>query len=328
MGFLYKNWVCHLFLLAIAMLSGCTAIQPFPQVVRSGDTISLMVGSQSGMGKGNTQVWFTSDADTANPIDLSGGILAFFDLYADRSSWAYSPNNADADTNFRYLHHEAWQTAVALDLPLGLPLGPGTIQVQTTVPQPKPLEAGYLDVYPDINTVDIRMEILPGDGTPNPFQYKTTFDGTLSGDLRNLKLMRQALVQPPVEDPGGLWPTTFGAIEVKLSLPMLDADGLPPTEANVRLATQSVSTYTDSRLQTTWSFDGSELTVLFLSATGNIHYYEPRFGAVAEYAYFTEAPVPSVTSARYFDSNGNEVPGPAITDYSVTLRGKRYWTAP
>ena len=311
------------FLVLAAGLAGCAAIQPFPHIARAGDTIILAVGSQTGMGKNNTQIWFYPDADPANPIDLNPGIRTFFRLYADRSSWAYSPNNADATTNFHYLHHEPWQTVVALDLPAGLPEGPGTVRIETTAPQPRPLDPGDPDVYPDLNTIDIRLEILPGVGSPNPLQYKTLYGGTLSGDLKELKPMRQALVEPPVEDPGAGWPT-FAAVEFKLSLPMLDADGLTPTEKNLRVVPQDVSAFTDSRIQMTWSFDGSTLTVLFLSAGGNIRYYEPRFGAVAEYAYFTDVPI--LTSVRYFDIDGNEITGPAVADYTVALKGRQYWT--
>ncbi len=312
----------HLFMTApllMAMLTGCVAIQPFANYARPGDTITLAVGPQDTMSKSNTKVWFTSDANTANPVEITSGIQAIFRLYADKGSRLYSPNNSAADTNFRYLHHEEWQTIIALNLPQGLLTGPGTIQVQTTAPQPTPLESGNYGAYPDVNTVPIRIEILPGTGLPNPLQYKTTFGGTLNGNLSDLAAARQALVKPPVKDSLSLWTATYGAVELKFNLPLADIATGTLTENNVRVVAQDVTTYTRSKLQMTWSLSGNTLTVLFISANGKIQYYEPRFSIMADSADFTATP--TILSVRYFDVNGTAVTGPAVTDYSVSVTG-------
>jgi hypothetical protein len=303
----------------LALLSGCVAIQPFPNYARPGDTITLAVGSQDGMNRQNTQVWFTSDANPANPVEVTSGIRSIFNLYADKGSRVYSPNNNNADTNFRYLHHEQWQTVIALDLPQALPTGPGTVRIQTTVPQPRPLESGMFGDYPDVNTVSVRIEILPGTGTPNPLDYKTAYGGTLGGNYSDLQAARQALVRPPVEDPQGAWNATYGAIELKINLPLADINSGTLSENNVRVVTQDVTTYTRSKLQMTWSLSGNTLTVLFISASGKIRYYEPRFSIMADAANFTATP--AMLSVQYFDVNGNAVNGPGISDYSVNVTG-------
>ncbi|HFD80724.1 MAG TPA: hypothetical protein ENK05_10095 [Gammaproteobacteria bacterium] len=307
-------------LACLTAMAGCTAIQPFPMAARAGDTITLAVGSQDGMDRSNTTVSFTSDSDLI-PVDLSPGIRSIFNLYADKASNSYSPSISNVDTNFRYLHHEPWQTVIVLDLPATLALGPGKIRVQTTAPQPVgALEPGYNGTYPDLNTVDIGMEILPGSGTSNPFRYKTVFDGTLTGNLRDLEPTRQALVRPPKTDANGQWPTPFGAIEIKMNMPMTDMSGTGIVDdSSVRLVTQDVSMFTSSKAQASWSYDGSTFTIMFISTSGQLQYYEPRFSVMAETADFTSTP--TITSIRYFDMNGNETTGPAITDYSVMLLG-------
>lgn len=306
-------------LAAILFLQGCAAIQPLPQAARGGDTIALAVASQDGMNEFNTQVWFISDADPGNPIDITSGIRSVFDIYPDKGSWAYSPNNPSADTNFRYLHREPAQTVIALDLPTGLLTGMGTIRLQTSLPRVVPLEPGYADVYPDLNNVDVRIEILPGVGSANPFSYKTTYGGTLSGDLGGLRAMRHALVRPPQEDPSGIWSSGYGAVEFKLNLVMTDLSGSGMSESNLRLFTQDVSTWTGSKPQMTWRYGNGVLTVLFISANGNIRYFEPRFGVVAENATFDSTP--AIVSVRYFDLNGNQIAGPSASDYAVSLKG-------
>lgn len=319
----HNKHIPFVMLIALLLLHGCAAIQPLPQAARGGDTIALAVGSQDGMNQFNTQTWFISDADPGNPIDITSGIRSVFDIYPDKGSWAYSPSNGSADTNFRYLHREPAQTIIALDLPTGLLTGMGTIRIQTSLPQPLPLEPGYQDVYPDINNVDIRMEILPGTGTANPFSYKSTYGGTLAGSLGNLRAMRHALLQPPVADPTNAWSTGYGAVEFKLNVALTDINGAAASEANLRLFTQDVSTWTGSKPQMTWRYDSGVLTVLFLSANGNIRYFEPRFGVVAENALFDTTPV--LASARYFDINGNPVTGPLAAEYAVSLRGTSYY---
>jgi hypothetical protein len=302
--------------LLLLALNGCVAIQPFPNYARGGDTITLAVGSQDRMTLDNTQVYFASDANPSTQLDITGNVRSIFHLYADKASRVYSPNYSNANTNFQHLRHEQWQTVIALDLPQGLALGPATISVQTTAPRPPPLEPGF-DIYPDVNTVPIRLEILPGSGAPNPLQYKTTFGGTLSGNYWDLEPATQAQIKPPIEDPQSLWPTTFGAVEMKLNLPMSANGGGALTENNIRLAIQDISNFTRSKLQTTWSLNGNELIVAFISTSGKIRYYEPRFSVMAEAASFTGTP--TIQSVGYFDVNGNVVTGPLPGDYTVNV---------
>jgi len=302
----------------MVMLTACVAIQPFPNYARPGDTITLAVGPQDGMTKANTRVWFTSDVTPSSPIEITSSVRSIFNLYADRGSPVYSPYS-DGATNFGYLHREQWLTLIALDLPQGLSTGPATIQVQTTVQQPHPVEPGVFAVYPDVNTVPIRIEILPGTGAPNPLKYKTIFNGTLSGSYASVQPQRQALVKPPAEDPQGLWTTTYGAIEIRINLPLADLTNGTLTENNIRIAAQDVTGFTRSKLQTTWSLAGNELKVLFISSSGKIKYYEPRFAIVAENANFTATP--TILSVNYYDVNGTAVSGPATTAYSISVLG-------
>ncbi len=307
-------------LLSGLLLAGCTTIQAFPMAARPGDTISLAVGSQDGMNEGNTTVTFTSDADLI-PIDMTANVRSIFNLYSDKASNTYSPNIQFIRDNFSYLHHEPWQSVIVLDLPSTLPLGPGNVRVQTTVPQPVgALEPGLNGTYPDLNDIDISLEILPGTGISNPFKYKTVFNGTLAGDLGELSPGRQALIRPPKADPGDLWPGTFSAIEFKLTVPMTDQSGSGiVNDDSIRLVSQDVSMFTGSKAQLTWQYDGAEITVLFISSADKLKYYEPRFSIMAELADF-DVP-PTLTSVRYFDGLGNEVTGPAISDYSISLLG-------
>jgi len=306
----------------LLIISGCTALTPFPQAARSGDTVALAIGSQDGiMSKNNTQVFYTPDFPFgSSPIEITSGIRSIFNIYADPTSTAYSKTNTNANLNFKYLHHEPRQTVIALDLP-SLPVGSGIINVTTTVPQPVPLENDPgLGAYPDLNTINIPFEIIQGNGSPNPFDFATTFGGTLTGSLQQLRPRHQALVRPPVADSAAYWPATFGAIELVMDLPMVD-DGGTVTEDSFRVIMQDVTNYTDSRAQLAWSYDGTNLKVMFISATGKLQFYEPRFAVVGETADFTTVPV--ISSVNYYDINGNPAVGPLPVDYDIQVFGQR-----
>jgi hypothetical protein len=300
------------------IISGCTALSPHPHSAQSFDTITLGIGPYEGMTKPNTQVYFTPDS-TGVPVLLNPGIRAFFKIFADPTSFAYSTEYGFVDTGFKYLHQEPFETVVALDLP-SLPAGTGSITFTTSVPTPQLLEPISLGPYPDLNTMSIPFEILPGTGSPNPFEYAVSSGGKLTGNLRALKQQRQALVAPPVEDLTSSWASTYGAIEFDINMPMTANVGGTLSEDSIRLVAQKVSTFTKSKSHMAWSYDGTTLKVIFLSESGKLRYYEPRFSIVADTADFDVTP--SITSVSYFDVDGNVMfSAPGKADYTVSLLG-------
>jgi hypothetical protein len=312
-------WLARL-IPVLFLISGCTSLAPFPIAARSFDTIALAVGSQEGMTKVNTQVFYTPISPPGAPVNITSGVRSIFNIFADPTSNAFSKTNTNTNLNFKYLHREEGQTVIALDLP-SLPVSTGVINVTTTVPQPVPLESGSgLYAYPDLNTINIPFEILAGTGSPNPFDFATTFGGTLAGNLALLRPRHQALVKPPLSDFSSNWPTTFGAIELVMNLPMVDDNG-PVTEDSIRVVAQDMNSFTDSRAQMTWSYNGTDLKVIFISTTGKLQYYEPRFAVVGETADFTSTPV--ISSATYYDINGIPAVGPLPVDYNVQVFGQR-----
>jgi hypothetical protein len=308
-------------LIPVLLLSeGCTNLSSFPNAARAGDTVVLGMGSQDRVTKGNTQVFYTSDTAPSTPIPISNtNIRAYIQLYGDKTSQAFSPNLATAADNFKFLHHETWETVAVIDLPLGLPVDTGKVTFVTTLPQLTPLEPTILSNYPDLNTVDVALEITGTGGTPNPFDYATTSGGALTGNLDRLRPQRQALIKPPVEDAGSLWTTTFGAVELVVDLSNATDSTGTLTENSLRIVAQDVSMFTKSKAQMTWSLNNTDLKVIYISTTGNLQYYEPRFSIVGETADF---PIPpTVTSVAYYDVNGVSTTGPAKTDYAVSVFG-------
>lgn len=314
------NWLKLLIGLVpiLVINSGCTNLTTFPSAARAGDTVVLGVGSQTRMTKGNTQVFYTPQGQSAISIP-NANVRAIMKLYADKTSQAYSQTNPNVVNNFGFLHHDTWQTVIVVDLPAGLPVGPGDISFTTTVPKPVELEpTPLLDDYPDLNVVTMPLEIVAGTGVSNPFDFATTSGGSLPGNVALLRPQRQAEIRPPVADPTSAWTSTFGAIEFTVDLSgASDPGGL--TEDSIRLVAQDVSMFTKSKAQMTWALNGTDLTVIYISVTGNMQYYEPLFSIVGETADF---PVnPTITAISYYDIDGNSASGPGISDYTVEVYG-------
>src|SRR3989344_8088200 len=141
-------------ILAMAV-SGCISLKTFPQAARGGDTVALSVGSADGMARANTTAAFVSDSAPDAPVNLTPGIRGIFRLYADKASSIYA-----GGSNTRYVvstsGHEPWVTIMVVDLPQGLPSGPGEVRVTTT--------ATYPTIGSHINDFPVSLEILPGTG--------------------------------------------------------------------------------------------------------------------------------------------------------------------
>ncbi len=293
-------------ILAAVLTSGCTTFNSFPQAARSGDTISLAVGSPLGMTRTNTTATFTSDSDGV-PIDLTANIRSIFNLYADKASAVYEPGSG-ADSLVGSSGHEPWLTTVAIDLPQGLATGPGTIQFNTA--------AVYPAIGSHINNFPISIEILPGTGSASSFDYELGVGGLATGDLSMLEAQPRAVFGPSF--PSTSCPCSdYGAIEVKIKMPSSLGTGL--TLPFVRVVVEDMMVKTGSaRGVSTGLVNGEDLTVIITSMTGLLKYYESRLSVVL-HSSISFSGTPTITSIRYFDLNGNEVSGPVV-DYTVVMR--------
>lgn len=295
-------------LVFIALLSaGCTALKTFPQAAHPGDTIALAVGSPDGMTRANTTATFTSDADGI-PVDITANIRSIFKLYADRSSGVYEPFGA-AQNLVGTSGHEPWVTIVALDLPTtGLLTGPGQISFNTT--------ASYPSIGSHINDVPIGIEILPGVGSSSDFTYEFGVGSSATGDLTELEAQAHAIAGPAFPSPSCPCPD-YGAIEVKINMPTSSGTGL--TQDLVRVLVDDMTMETNSGRGVNYALTGGEdLTVMLISPTGQLKYYEARF-SIVPFSTITFSGTPTVTSVRYFDIDGNETTGP-VSDYVVSMQ--------
>jgi hypothetical protein len=201
---------------------------------------------------------------------------------------------------------------MVVDLPPSLPIGTGKVHITTT--------ATYPTIGSHINNLPISLEILPGTGASSDLSYEFGLGSYMPGDLTQMEAVPHAQVMP-VFPQSTAWPN-YGAIELKLSVPTSAGTALDPPQLRVLVDDMSVST--SSSLNTTYRHDSNQnLTVLLMSPTGKLRYYESRLMISLHHnpdpvINFVGTPV--ITSVRYFDINGNLVAGPPITDFVVQMR--------
>jgi len=289
----------YLIFLSVILISlqGCVAVQSFPTAARSGDTISLSVGSAEGMTKANTTITYTPNS-TGTPIPIAtNNIRAIIPIYPDKrtSVWNTSvANGIDFSAG-----HGSWLTVLVIDLPV-LPTGNGTLNIQTS--------ATYSRLASSANDVPITLEILPGTGSPSTFSYDES--GTQVGDLSTAEVLPHYLFKPDLSSTIFVpeWPL-YGAIEMTISGSISGTESA--IDSAIRVLLEDMEQNFDSHAQMDWSRNGNDIVINIISSVGRLNYYEARTSIFFTNNSISYSSTPTVTS-RYFDSNGNIVSGPEI----------------
>lgn len=300
--------------IVLILLHGCVAVQPFPTIARAGDTISLAVGSPDGMTKGNTSAQLISVLDPNNPVDLS--IRSIIKIRPDSTSLVSAFDVGGASVISDKSSHGPWLSIMVIDLPQVLPLGQATINITTD---------GIYHVGTDANTTLAGIEILPGLGTANPFQYYHSVFGLTNGNLVLLEPLQQVVIRPPIEDFPWFNKPAFGAAEIKVNVPTRKiSEGVSVPDSSIQVIVDEMPYYHHSaQVQMNWSRIGDEFTVNFISPTVAMQFQQTRFSVVmqpdADHVY-AQLPLPNIVSVKYYDANGVLMPDmPTASDYSATL---------
>ena len=314
------------FSLLIALLSACVATQTFPGVVRAGDTVTLAVGSLDGLDRDNVTVTYYPDSDPSNPVDLTQNVRSVIRIFPDKTSAAYwdtASGNGLETMNFlsTLSGHGPWQSVVAVDLPVTLPTGTGVFRVTPGAGVKFPLTLAK------VQNVDIAIEVLAsvnGDvaiGENHVFEYRklNTNDNTNIGNLARLEGLRQAVVSTVPDT--STTSVEIAAAEYSVSLVVLDASQNDVTDQlfdfNIAIVLDDQLSYLKNQTSLIWSRNGGDLKVIVTSATGRQGYRAIRYSILLVNAAggWSIAETPSINSATYYDTNGDQLiglPAPAV----------------
>lgn len=275
----------HLIVFIVFILQGCVATQSFPTVARGGDTVTIAVGSPDGMRKSNTSAEFVSDVD-GSTITLS--IRSIIRLRPDQTS-NLALFDPFVNAEDYYTGHSQWLSVIVIDLPEGLTVGPGEININSS--------ASYGAFPVGINDVPVSIEIIEGTGTRNKFTYNNNFGGVGPANLSNLESLPQVVVRPPYLTQAVI----FAAAEIKVNIPM---DSV--TDRAIRIVADDFYTKnSQDQVQMNWSRVGDDFTVNFISPSATMEPKQLRFSVVLRPGNeFMTAPEPRVVSVKLFDING------------------------
>lgn len=311
-GFLMNNKLSLIFLvIALFLSAGCTVVHTVPLAARAGDSIMVSVGSPENLSKANTNLTYTPTG--GSPITIPDtAIRTIFNLYPDKTSaaWLYS----DASVIENSSGHGPWTTVLAVDLPNdgSLPVGTGSIQINTT--------ANYNAPIPSPNGADVALEILPGTGSPSSFDYLGFGQVQVGADLTALAPMPRLQFKPTWT--GYDASHTYGAVEVKIGI---DKSGIAENDFNI-VIDDKVGTLQTRNVHATWNAQRFETTVLFISPTGELQYSDVNFSVVSkilqsqfESGAQNVATNITINSVIWYDINGAVDPtGPAIEIVNLT----------
>ena len=268
-----------------SVLQGCVATQSFPTVARGGDTITIAVGSPDGMTKSNTTAQFVSDVD-ASIIPLT--IRSIIRLRPDNTS-NLALFDGIVNAQDYYTGHSQWLTVMVIDLPEGLTIGAGHIDINSS--------ASYGALPLGINDIPVSLEIIAGTGSSNAFTYNNNFGGVGPGDLASLESLPQVVLRPPHLTRYLL----FAAAEIKVNVPL----GSIPDHAIRVVADDFYTKNYQDQVQMNWSRDRDEFTVNFISPAAMMEPKQLRFSIVLRPGNtFLTSPAPSVVSTKLYDVNG------------------------
>jgi hypothetical protein len=281
----------------LVFLSGCATIYSIPHVARSGDTITLALGSPDGLDKNTTVVMYYSDSAPSSPIDISAGVRELFKMYPDQTSYAWL--ESDAFIVGPRGGHGPWTSVMVIDLPLGLPLGTGHIEIISNPGAVYPRFA----TRPD--SINIALEILEGTGTPNTFDYATFSGATETGRLQRLTGRPQVVVKPPVLPEGEGYLVSYGAVEMVLNIPITSTDGSPVIDDGIAVVLDPQPDNIFSQTQMFWSRNNNDFKISLISPIG-LYQHQVRISVVPllpNYPYEISG-TPTLTSIDYYDLNG------------------------
>lgn len=313
-----KSYTISLILL-VSFLSGCAAIKSFPESARSGETITLAVGSPEGMSRQNILVEYYPDSEPSTPYDITPGLRSVFKLYPDKASKLMLFDDSPffpVDRIARDTGHAAWLTVITLDLPT-LPVGTGVIKVTPTSPS-----IIYGGPSENIENVDIALEILPGSGLADDFGFiPIAFSGPITRTLSDLEPAPQLIVTPPLLDQSSGGDTRYGAIEMKITIPWLTESSLPAPNKDIFVILDPKNKMNlRTQLSLQWKRVGDEFTIMQISPKGML-LLQSKFSVVARPTSTLNSANVGISSIKFYDLDGFEVTGPLSTEYTLLTEG-------
>lgn len=275
-----------------ALLSGCTSVNTFPSIARPGDTVSLMIGGSESAKKSSVSAIFTDAAGQVWDLQALGLVRSVFNLRTDgRAVGAHFSPYLDGYVSWLF-NHEPLQTVLVTDLPVAVAPGQGKLRISLNV---NDNSSGVA------NPFDVNLEIIPGSGTVDPFQYKGS-GGNVPADFARLETAPNAKVT------FGTGTTFIGAASLAISF---DPGIVNPKDLNIYVPESTVrggssaASFGKTQRMVYWRQDGQNIYVDIIAPQGINPRYLQFF--VVHPRGLVGSPGFSISSAQIYGTDGNAI---------------------
>lgn len=286
-------------LLLTALASGCTAVNTFPQAARAGDTVSVMIGGSEQARKETISAVLTDSAGGQYDLQALGLVRSVFNLRADgRAHGMHYSDYLSSYISWSY-GHEPVQTVLVADLPPALATGMATLSVGLNV----------TDNSSGANPANIRLEILPGTGSPDGFSRKSSGGGSTPADLQALEPAPNAKI---TFASGAVIGAASLVIDVDQAVVNPDDLNVYVPESIVRGSFASPGAFGDKQRMVYWRQDGDRLYIDIIAPQGIDGRYLQVF--VVHPRGLSGLPGFTILSAAVYDINGQSL---AVTPQMV-----------
>lgn len=282
------------------LLSGCTSVNTFPSIARPGDTVSLMIGGSEKANKNSVSATFTDATGQSWDLKALGLVRSVFNLRTDgRANGAHYSPYLDSYISWAF-GHEPLQTVLVTDLPLAAAPGQGNLTISVNA---NDNSSGVA------NPFNVQLEIIPGPGTAEQFQYKKS-GGNVPADFGRLETAPNAKVT------FGTGTTFIGAASLVVSF---DPNVVNPKDLNIYVPESTVrgsstASFGKTQRMVYWYQDGTKLYVDIIAPQGINPRYLQFF--VVHPPGLTGSPALSIISAQVYGTDGNVIAvTPALTYY-------------
>lgn len=289
------------------LLSACTSVNTFPNIARPGDTISFMVGGSALARKENISISLADAGGQVFDLQALGLVRSVFNLRPDgRASGMHYSDYLESYISWSF-GHEPLQTVMVTDLPANATTGLATLTVS------------LVDVNDNSSGVvnggsgpfNVKLEIIPGSGTPDPISRKSS-SGPVPVDFSRLETAPNAKISFSASA------TAIGAASLVLDF---DENIVNPNDINLYVPESTVrGSYDDpgafgmTQRMVYWRQDGQNLYVDIIAPQG-IYSRFLQFYVVHPQG-LAGSPAFSILSAQVYGTDGNPIDVTPVLTYS------------
>lgn len=296
----------HWLVLLCAFVSGCVAVNSFPQIARPGDTISVMVGGSEMARKGTVSVTLIDNNNTQWDMKALGLVRSVFQLRP--SGLAYGLHYSqffDKESSWNK-SHEPLETVVVLDIPTGTPPGPATLNIDLNTTDES---SGISQPF----STQLTIVDIPGQPGSSDNFLRQNFDGNnYAVNFYDLEPAPYAKVSFGEGGLAGFSATpndVLGAVRLTVDFDETILNGsdlnVYAPESTQRGTAHTTGSFGDNQKMVFWAQDGSRMTIFVVAPRGiedrylQVYIVHPRD--------LPGDPGLSLLSVEAFDVNGTAI---------------------